>query len=357
MTERFYALALYLVKGVGPIFYKKLVDYFKSPEEVFKVSVRDLTQIVPRNVAEAISHFNFEEAERQWEKAKNLGAQVIWYGDDHYPDALKNYDFSPPVLFVVGKEKYINFNAIAVVGTRKCTIYGKNVAYDFSFALAKSGFDIISGGARGIDTQAHKGAIDAGGNTFAILGTGLDIIYPPENRYIFEKIKERGALISEFPFGTPPLKENFPKRNRIIASLSRGILVVEAGTKSGALLTAQWGIETGKEIYVVPGPITSPTSKGTNELIKKGAKPVTSPADIIADYGFITPKQEKERITSMSEDETRIYNILDYVNPLHLDELCERLEIPVTDLLPKLLKMEMKGVITQLPGKFYVRSK
>jgi len=357
MTERFYALALYLVKGVGPTFYKKLVNHFKSPAEVFKAKVNDLAEIVPQNVVEAISHFNFTEVDRQWKEAERLGVQILWYGDDCYPDALRNFDFSPPVLFIAGKEKKINFNAIAVVGTRKCTVYGKKVAYDFSFALAKSGFDIISGGARGIDTQAHKGAIDAGGRTFAILGTGLDIVYPPENKDIFDKIKESGALISEFPFGTPPFKENFPKRNGIIAALSRGILVVEAGTKSGALLTAQWGIETGKEIYVVPGPITSPTSKGTNELIKKGAKPVTTPADIIADYGFTTPKQEEERITSMTEDETLIYHVLDYANPLHLDELCEKLEVPITDLLPKLLKMEMKGIITQLPGKFYVRSK
>lgn len=292
------------------------------------------------------------EAENILKRVEKYGIEILPLQDPRYPELLKNSRYPPPVLYIKGN---INFHpwSISIVGTRKPSHYGRKVARELSFDLAESGAIVVSGGARGIDTEVHRGAIEAGGKTVAVLGCGIDITYPPENKKLFKNIMENGALVSEFPPGTLPLPYNFPRRNRIIAGLSRGVIVVEAGTKSGALNTAKWALDEGREVFAVPGPITSEVSKGTNFLIKEGARLVTSAQDVFEEFGFFVKKREKEIKTTEEEDE--LLRLMSF-EPIHLDELIRRAGKPEGYILSLLLRMEMKGIVTQLPGKYYVKN-
>ncbi len=349
-----YAIALSEIKGIGPVYFKKLLDFFETPKDVFSASLSDLLSCIPQRVAEEILKNNLQKAEKIFTISQKHDIGITFYGAEDYPERLLNIHLPPPVLYVKGDIKQIdNVKSVGIVGTRKPTQYGVKVTSDFSRVLAKHRVAIVSGGAYGIDTFALRGAVENGAYAVAVLGNGLLNPYPASNRGLFRKIVETGgAVISEFPPETRPSKENFPRRNRIISALSDVLLVVEAGEKSGSLITAAWATEQNIEVYAVPGPITAQTSKGTNLLIREGAKMALSPDDILNNLGVGRKKEESN--IQLTEDEEKIYNMITE-EPIHIDALSEKVGIEVFNLIPLLFSLELKGVIRQLPGKYYIR--
>ncbi len=281
--------------------------------------------------------------------------QEIKITDKNYPESLKHIQNPPKKLFVRGEILPEDKNAIAIVGARKHTSYGKQVAYDFAYALAKSGVTIVSGLALGIDSEAHKGALDAGGRTLAVLGSGIDdnSIYPYSHKSLAERVIKNGALISEYENGTPALPHQFPQRNRIVSGLSIGVLVVEAKEKSGSLITARLALEQGKDIFAVPGPIFSKMSEGTNRLIQQGAKLVLTPNDILEELEIAGVKiKEKDKQPELSEQEKKIYEILKNEN-LDADGIIKKSKIPASEVLTALTMLELKNVIKNTGNDTY----
>jgi len=290
--------------------------------------------------------------EEELKKAEKKRIKIVFYEENEFPEKLKKISYPPVFLYIKGKLQTEGV-LIAVIGSRKPTPYGKETTGYFVEKLVKAGAGIVSGLARGIDTIAHKTCLKAGGYTIGVPGSGLDIFYPAENRSLYEKIVESGgALVSEFPFGTRPFKENFPRRNRIISGLSEGILVVEAGKKSGTLLTVKWGLSQGKEVFAIPGSIFSPQSEGTHLLLKEGATPVTTPEDILNYFGIVSEKKEKQQQgVSLSKEEKLIIEKLSSY-PIHLEELIEKTELLPFEVLSAVTELEIKGIVEILPGKF-----
>ncbi len=349
-----YAVALSEIKGVGPAYFKKLLDFFKTPENVFQASFTDLLSIVPQKVAREISKKDFRKAEKILKMAERHRIGITFYGEEDYPERLLNIHLPPPVLYVRGNIKSVDrAKGVGIVGTRKPSQYGIRVASEFSKRLAEHNIAIISGGAYGIDTFALRGAVENGGYAVAVLGNGLINPYPASNKWLFRKIVEKGgAVISEFPPEAKPARENFPRRNRIISALSDIVLVVEAGEKSGSLITAAWAAEQNIDVYAIPGPITSETSKGTNLLIKEGAKMALGVDDILYELGE-TPENVQTTLT-LTEDEKKVFDMLSD-EPVHIDSLSQKLKVEVFHLIPLLFSLELKGAVRQLPGKYYVK--
>lgn len=294
-------------------------------------------------------------AERELERAEKLGLTILYIKEPAFPEELKAIPYPPLFLYVKGT--FSNWPRFAIVGSRKPSPYGKEVARLFAERLSEGGLCLVSGLARGIDTIVHRVCVERETPTIAVLGSGLDVIYPAENRDLFQKILEKGGLvISEFPLGTKPKRENFPRRNRIISGLSRGVLVIEAGEKSGTLITARWAQEQGKEVFSVPGSIFSEHSKGTNYLIKMGAIPVTEPSEILQFLGLEVKKglpDEKPQI-EVSEEERKILEILSF-GPCHFEKLIEETRFSPHILLQILTELEFKNLIKSLPGKYFQR--
>ena len=279
--------------------------------------------------------------------------KIVTFSNKDYPETLKNIEDAPIVLYIKGTIQKEDRYAVAVVGSRKYSPYGKLAAEKLSSELSSMGFTIVSGMARGIDTLAHTAAINSGGRSIAVLGSGIDVPYPPENRGLMEKLSDSGYVISEFPPGTLPERENFPKRNRIISGLSLGVLVVEATADSGSLITASCALEQGKEVFAVPGNINSVNSNGTNELIKKGAKLVQSAEDVIEELapilkGYIRTR-EKANI-ELSVEEKRLCDIMT-AEPKHVDMLSRESKMPAQKVLGILLSLELNGIAKQAEGK------
>ncbi len=342
-------VALHMVRGVGPVQFRSLCDDYGSPREVF----RNAGRLKNRNLGEAIAGFDLKRAERQLKVASEYGAAIITYEDDAYPANLRQFEYSPSLLFVLGDGKSEE-KSVAIVGTRKPTSYGLRQAARFAEVVAESGCSVISGGARGIDTQAHVAALRAGGKTIVVLGSGLDRPYPRENRKLFDEIVgSGGAIVTEFPFGTKPYPCNFLRRNRIISGMADLLVVVEAGRRSGALNTASWAQAQGKEVFALPGPVDSKASFGTNSLIKRGAMLAQSPGDILFALGVSRPQRKLE--PDLRGTEKKIYECLSE-EPLHVDQIARKLSIEVVDLLVYLLSLELKGYVVQLPGKYFRRS-
>jgi len=299
----------------------------------------------------------FRIAKEELKKSERSKIRIIFYKEEDYPELLKNIPYKPPFLYVLGE---LPFNStLAIVGTRKPTPYGKEIVEKFVPELVKAGFTTVSGLARGIDTLVHKITLKEGGKTVAVLGTGLDIIYPPENRDLFLKILDSGsAIVSEFPLGTRPKRENFPRRNRVISGLSQGVLVVEAGKRSGTLITAKWAQDQGRDVFVCPGNIFSEQSQGTHYLLKNGAIPVTSAEDILYHLGIEYKPLEKgkEEVASLEvfQEERRILECLTQY-PTHLENLLAQTGFDLPQLLALLTELELKGLVKSLPGKFYQR--
>jgi DNA processing protein len=353
----FLFIDLFDIPGIAEAKMKNLLAEFETPQKIFDAPVKNLVTIkgIDYELASAIKNYQRSPAtEAKYKKAEALGIKIISYLEKEYPKNLKNTSHAPPVLFIRGEIREEDSKALAIIGTRQPTTYGKMVAEKFAFELAQLGITITSGLARGIDTAAHLGALRAKGRTIAVLGCGLDIFYPPENKKLYDEISRNGAVISEFNIGVTPFAMNFPKRNRIISGLSLGVLAVEAPADSGVLNTVTWAADQGREVFSVPGAIDKQTSIGTNQLIKDGAKPVTSVQDICQELDIAFEKKEKQDIP-VSELEKKILDVLSS-EPLYPDQLTELLHESITVLLPQLLALEIKGLIKQLPGNKYVKT-
>lgn len=357
MTEREFLTAVYSFIEFGPAHINLLLRYFKKPSKIWKAKTDDLLKIglsikKVANFEKFRSSFNLKNYFEDLEKRK---VGFVTYLDKDYPENLKEIDFCPVVLYYKGVLKPKETNLIAIVGARKMTSYGREVAEKFAKELAGFGITIVSGLARGIDTIAHKAALSVGGRTIAVLGNGLDTIYPPENRSLaLEIIKLGGAIISEYPLGYPALPINFANRNRIISGLSRSIVVVEGAKKSGTLLTATHAAEQGRTVFAIPGPITSPMSEAPLFLLKNGARIATSPQDILSDLNFeiIVDKKKIEKVFPENKEEEKIIEVL-ASEPMHLDELVRITGYATSKISARLTIMEMKGLVKNMGGGIY----
>jgi DNA processing protein len=356
-------LRLHLTPGLGRAYLLRLMDAFGPPEQILAASVESWQQQagVRPEVARAVpgnEHRTVQEAVRILEKA---GARIIALADrDHYPPLLKTIHDPPALLYLRGQLPPAE--AFAVVGSRRASESGRRITGGLSRELAERGIGIVSGLARGIDTAAHQGALDGNGYTAAILGCGIDRIYPPENARLFHRIlDQQGGILSEYPPGAPPLAGHFPGRNRIISGLCRGVMVVEAADESGSLITADFALEQGREVFAVPGPILSDNSRGVNGLLKDGARLVTEASDILATLwpqalNPVLRRQQNTFAEGLPEPDRRIYEQLSNY-PLHVDELGRACGLTPMELSAILLHLELAGGIEQLPGKHYVRSR
>ncbi|MBI5101102.1 MAG: DNA-protecting protein DprA [Nitrospirae bacterium] len=360
MNETRYWLGLSQVPDIGPALSKRLLAVFGSPENIFEADAKDLSSvrgISPERVESIMGFGLWNAVDRQIAECAKKNIRIVHYNGPAYPEVLNEVDGAPVVFFMKGDYAPGDRYSIAVVGSRKNTAYGEVVTNRIAGELASAGFTIVSGLARGIDTLAHKSALSNHGRTIAVLGSGLDVFYPAENKGLLGKIAESGCALSEFLPGTLPNKENFPRRNRLISGLSMGVLVVEAAESSGSLITARFAVEQNKEVFAVPGNITSLNSEGTNSLIKQGAKLVLETRDVIEELapvlkGFI--KAENRLKAALSEDENRVCSNLSR-EPKHVDSLSREVKIPVHKMLELLLSLELKGVVRQSGGKrFYL---
>jgi DNA processing protein len=359
IEDKLYWLALNMVPGVGPIAYRNLVGLFRDPERVFDASPKALAAVegIGDKTIGAIKAFPAERtAAEELKKAKDLGVFILTFLDQGYPQNLLQIYDPPPLLYVRGRLDAVDSAMVAMVGSRKGSPYGRAMTKKISKELVGSGVTVVSGMARGIDTCAHLGALEAGGMTIAVLGCGIDIIYPPENKRLFLDIINQGTVISEFPLSTPPEGKNFPKRNRIISGLSLGVVIVEATADSGSLITASHALEQGREVFAVPGNIGMATSRGTNALIKQGAKLVEGAQDILVE---IIPQYEgktsHEEPPVLNDEEDGILQLLSHT-PLHIDEISRMSHMEIRRVSTILLELELKGVISQLGGKMFVRT-
>lgn len=369
MNERDALLALNAVPGIGTRPVRKLLEHYGSAEKIFSLSQDDLIAggIVTPAVAGHICSFPREQFLREEGRFLDRhGIQVVTCRDDDYPRNLSEIADAPVVLYVKGCLPKNIALSIAVVGSRGASFYGMSVAEQFASRLAELKVNIVSGMARGVDTAAHRGALKAKGSTTAVLGCGLNHIYPQENEKLFYEIASSGAVVSEFPMAALPLPYNFPRRNRVISGLSRGVIVVEAAEKSGALITADFALEQGREVYAIPGMVDSPTSQGVHNLIKQGAKLVTCIEDILEDLcpqlaaekppaePCLPPPAPEMPSSGLSDEERRLLGYMTD-HPMHIDQLQERYGAPIGSMTRVLLGLELKHLIRQLPGKLFVR--
>ncbi|MBF0541304.1 MAG: DNA-protecting protein DprA [Nitrospirae bacterium] len=353
-------IAFNLIDDIGAQTIRKLLDHFINPSEIFKSGLSGLMEVngIGRHRAEHIVSFTqWDKVDKIIEKIYKFNMKIITYRDDTYPELLKQIHDPPVLLFIKGELVSSDKMAIAVVGTRGVTTYGKDVTQRLSTGLAEMGITIVSGMARGVDTIAHLSALDAGGRTIAVLGCGLDIIYPYENKGLYNRIIEQGAVISEFLPGTPPYKHNFPARNRIVSGLSLGVLVTEAPEQSGALITAQFAVEQNREVFAVPGNIMSNKAEGNHKLIKEGAKFVSSVEDILIEIG-VTVKDFVQNIPkkqiNLDNEETILCNILSS-EPIHIDDIIRAAKLNSAKVSSVLLTLEIKGIVKQITGmRFYL---
>lgn len=357
----FYWLALSLTPGVGSIFIKRLLDRFQTPEAVFRAPMKELLEIegLGEKVAREIQRGPLEKVvEKELVLLKEAGGKMITLRDEDYPMRLKDIYDPPALLYVRGELRREDELAIAIVGSRKTSPYGRWITEKIGQDLARQGVTVVSGMARGIDSVAHMGALQGGGRTIAVLGCGVDVIYPSENRNLFHQIIEHGAVLSEFPMGSPPEGGHFPKRNRIISGLSIGVVIVQASAESGSLITAGYALEQGREVFAVPGNVGAEGSRGTNQLIKEGAKLVESTEDILEE---ILPqwKREKEMlpkaetpVPDLSEEEEVLYRLLGE-SPLHIDAIIRESQLDPGRVSSLLLNLELKELVSQWPGKCF----
>lgn len=371
-------LELNMTPGIGPRAAAKLLERFGSAEAVYNATRAELEQLrlVPEAIDTIIARDLQAAAEAEIKAVRTLGGDILLLDDGVYPSALREIYDPPIVIYVKGSwSECLEQPCIAVVGSRRCSTYGQNSAMMIARDLAHRGVTVVSGFARGIDAAAHRGALEAGGRTVAVLGTGIDECYPRDHRKLASEILERGgALVTQFPLGTPPVSENFPYRNRIISGLSLGVVVVEASEYSGSLITARLAIEQNREVFAIPGNITSRNSFGTNYLIKgAGAKLVQQWQDVatelppqIAAKLLPPPFGEKRKEKSLadrlafvpdglSKSEGSVFRLLTPDAPMHIDALIDQSRLPMSELTSALLSLEMRELIRALPGKCFVR--
>ena len=363
-------LALSLVPGMGPVTCNKLVAHFGSPEKVLAASSSNLTAVASLRKeslaalsGEGRQHLE-ELANKEIERAAEKNIAIIPCDDPLYPALLKNIHDPPVVLYVLGAPELLTCRGMGIVGSRAATHYGKDIAQQMAGSLSRQGFTIISGLALGIDTAAHNGALAAEGKTIAVLGCGLDIVYPPSNHNLYKRIASAGAVVSEYPLGTKPDSFRFPARNRIISGLSLGIVVVEAANRSGSLITASHALEQGREVFAVPGRIDSVKSAGTHTLLQQGAKLVHSINDIVEEFPANVFQQSVEEagmeedeqvfFENLSQEEAELFEFIG-VYPRTFDEIIKDSGFTTQRINEVLLLLELKGMVQTLPGKSYQR--
>ena len=363
-------LALRLTPGLGARLTGKLLRQFGGPEEIFRASLTELEGCqLPAAAAQAVfGKSGFRDAEKELAEVKKAGIRLITWAEAEYPKLLTQIYDPPPLLYVRGNVELLSRHAISIVGTRRPTPYGNQMTERLARDLAERGLVIVSGLARGIDSSAHRGACAAArGGTIGVLGSGIDVIYPKENRKLFEEVEKRGAIVTEFPLGTYPAPENFPMRNRIVAGMALGVIVAQGALYSGSLITSRLAMEFGREVYGVPGNVTEPMSFAPNQLIKQGAKLVTKweevveelPTEVRAELFPMEATTAEERASlfegSLSPTEKRLFELIRIEEPIHVDELVEKTGLSSSETLAALCEMEMRGVIRQMPGKQFVR--
>jgi DNA processing protein len=348
------------VRGIGPARLRALLDYFGAIEKAWTAPADALVEVGldRRSLANLTKARGELDLAAELAKVEKAGVQVLTWEDSRYPQRLLNINDPPALLYLRGELLPTDDWAVAMVGTRKASAYGREAARTLATDLARAGVTIISGLARGIDAQAHRAALDAGGRTIAVLGSGVDIIYPWENHKLAEEIVAHGALLSEYALGAPPEASNFPPRNRIISGLSCGVIVVEAGEQSGALITADSAADQGRDVFAVPGSIFQRGSVGTNRLIRDGATPVLSANDVLEALNMTAVAQHVEAQMLLPTDVTEA-TLFDYIGeePAHVDEISRAAGLPIAAVSSTLALMELKGLVRQVGGMNYVRAR
>ena len=357
VDPRMYWVGFNMVKGIGAVRFKALLDGFGNAEAAWNASPEALVEAgMSRKIVESFQRVRKGVSlEQIWDRLQSLGVEVLTWNDEDYPRHLKEIDQPPPILYVRGSLLPEDEWAVAIVGTRRVTSYGRQVAEEVATTLAQNGVTIISGLARGVDSIAHQAAVNTGGRTLAVLGNGVDLIYPPENRRLASQIMEHGALVSDYALGTPPDGVNFPPRNRIISGLSMAVIIVEAGMTSGALITASFAAEQGRDVFAVPGNINAPQSQGTNRLIRDGAQPLLDPQDVLEALNLTMVTEHRAVRVALPADpvESRLYKLLSH-EPMHVDEIRAQTDMPIETVSATLAMMELKGMVRQVGGMNYV---
>jgi DNA processing protein len=357
-------IALNMLPTVGPVRLRKLLQVFKEPQQILAARRTDLRKVegIGSEVADQISSWeSIVDLTAELQLIRDFGATVITQESPSYPKPLREIHAPPIVLYVWGELQDRDQHAIGIIGARRTTHYGTESAKKLAYQLAYAGLTVISGLARGIDTSAHQGALAAKGRTIAVIGSGLSKLYPPENRALAEKIRDgNGALVSEFSMEIEPDRQTFPMRNRIISGWSHGILVVEAGGNSGALITAAQALEQGRSVYAVPGHINAPSAIGSNRLIQQGAKLVMDASDILDDLQVLLPETKPSPeaavrpLPPLSEEERRVYDAIN-ASETPIDQIAAKCNLPSATVSSTLLRLELKRLVKQLPGKYFVK--
>ncbi len=352
-----YWVGFNLIPGIGKVKFTQLENYFGKLSHAWEASPAELRQAgLESKTANNIGSWRPKiSLDDEMEKLNRYGIKVLTCHDPDYPSRLKEiYDY-PPLLYVRGSLIPEDEWCLAIVGTRRATVYGKQVTEELVTDLAQSKITIVSGLAKGIDTIAHQSALAAGGRSIAVFGCGLDVVYPAENTTLARNVMQQGALLSEYPLGTKPKAENFPRRNRIMSGMCLGVLVVEAGETSGAIITANLALEQNREVFAIPGSVLSPASKGTNHLIQEGAKLVRDYTDILEELNLtaVTYQIEMKEIIPASETESLLLKQLG-AEPIHIDEVCRNSGLPASTISSTLTMMELKGLVKQVETMNYV---
>lgn len=352
-----YWVGFNLVKGIGAVRLRNLIQHFGDVETAWHASPQEMRAagLGPKLIETMQQVRAGVSLELVWERVHSLGIQVLTWEDEAYPRRLKEIDQPPPVLYLRDNLQPEDEWAVAIVGTRGITAYGRQVTAEIASVLARRGVTVISGLARGIDAEAHKAALNAGGRTLAVLGSGVDQIYPPEHRQLANQIIASGALMSDYAPGTPPDGVNFPPRNRIISGLSMAVIVIEAGERSGALITAEFAADQGREVFAVPGNINAPKSVGCNRLIHQGARPLLTPEDVLESLDLASFQQQRvaRAVLPKDEVEARLLSVLTR-EPMHVDDIRARVDMPIEKVSATLALMELKGMVRQLGGMNFV---
>lgn len=367
MEPREALVALNLIEHVGPVRVRQLLEHFGDAPAILRASRSQLLQVrgIGDDTAGAIAAWEKTiDLSAELRRIAEFGCHIVTQDDSEYPDSLRQIYDPPIVLYVKGQLSAKDKNSVAMVGSRMTTHYGVETARKLAYQLAYLGITVVSGGARGINTAAHQGALSGKGRTVAVLGTGVNLVTPPENAKLFEQIAANGAVITQFPFNRPADKQSFPIRNRIVAGMTLGTVVVEANLTSGALITANFATEYGRQVFAVPGRIDSPRSKGCHDLIKKGAKLCEGAEDILSEFEYLFPASNRPPTAGqtgvlpaleLSENELKVYDVLDH-EEVGIDDVIRKSGLPSSTVSVALLSLEMKRLIRQLPGKRFVRN-
>jgi DNA processing protein len=357
MDELAYWVGFNKVLGIGPARLRALLDYFGSIEAAWQSNLSDLVEagLDRRSVTNLLATRRSLDLDKELERLHRAGVTALTWVSDDYPTNLRNIHDPPPVIYVKGELLAEDDWAVAVVGTRHASVYGKEAARRLAGDLASNGVTVVSGLAAGIDTVAHQAALDSGGRSIAVLGSGVDIVYPEQNAALARRLLDQGALVSEYPLGTKPERSNFPPRNRIISGLALGVLVVEAGARSGALITADFAGEQGRDVFAIPGSIFQRTSEGSNKLIQDGAKPVLCVADILEELNLqqVVTQAEMRTTVPTTPTERQVLELLSS-EPIHVDELGRTADLPPASVAGTLALLELKGLARQAGGMSYV---